>query len=70
MEYNCICIGCKKVPAELEEYAIPAAESDMTPEEYVKAEEGTYNPRNGHFACTNCYIAMGMPSTSSGWKAS
>jgi hypothetical protein len=30
----------------------------------VREEEGTYNPANGHFLCTHCYIAAGMPSLS------
>jgi hypothetical protein len=41
----------------------------MTPEQYVSAEEGTLNRENGHFACTTCYIKMGMPSSPRGWKA-
>lgn len=35
---------------------------------YVRAEEGTYNPVNGHFLCDDCYIKAGMPSNPSGWK--
>lgn len=31
--------------------------------------EGTMNWENGHFACTECYIQMGMPSSPRGWKA-
>lgn len=39
----------------------------MTPDDYVWQEEGTLNQENGHFYCTTCYIAIGMPSSSSGW---
>jgi hypothetical protein len=56
------CIGCKKTPNELEEYVEAAAPLGITPEEYVRQEEGTYNRENGHFACTKCYIEMGQPS--------
>ena len=35
---------------------------------YVIEEEGTYNPANGHFACDSDYIALGQPSSRSGWK--
>ena len=35
---------------------------------YVRNNEGTYNPENGHFLCTECYVAIGMPSSPSGWK--
>lgn len=35
---------------------------------YVRFEEGTYNPTNGHFLCDHCYVAEGMPSSPSGWR--
>ena len=35
---------------------------------YVRAEEGTYNPANGHFLCDVCYIKAGMPVAPGGWK--
>ena len=41
----------------------------MTPEKYVKTEEGTYNKNNGHFLCTECYIKDRMPATPEGWVA-
>ena len=34
----------------------------MTPDAYVRAEEGTYNRENGHFLCTDCYVRASMPS--------
>jgi hypothetical protein len=64
-----ICIGCNKRPDELEEYIECAGACGMTPDEFVKAEEGTYNPENGHFACTDCYIKMGMPVAEPRWIA-
>ena len=64
-----LCTGCKKRPAEIQEYVDIAREEGMTPNEFVRQEEGTYNPRNGHFLCTSCYIAAGQPSTSRGWQA-
>jgi hypothetical protein len=64
-----VCIGCNKQPSEIEEYTEAAAEEDMSPDDYVRVEEGTFNPENGHFACTSCYIQMGMPSSPTGWKA-
>ena len=63
-----VCIGCGKHPAELEEY-VENPDADPDPDAYVRREEGTYNPANGHFACTICYCKMGMPSTPRGWKA-
>lgn len=67
------CAYCGKPPGELEEY-VDGFESDdeyETIEEYVRNEEGTFNPQNGHFACTPCYIRIGMPSRDypNGWVA-
>lgn len=63
------CIGCGKAPAEIDEYIEMAEIEEISPEQYVRSEEGTFNPENGHFACTTCYIGMGMPSSPRGWKA-
>jgi len=65
-----ICIGCNKTPEEIEEYILIAEEEKMTPTEFVRQEEGTYNRENGHFVCTKCYLEMGMPSSPKGWVAS
>jgi len=64
-----ICAYCGKRPAEIEEYIEAADDFGMTPDDYVKREEGTYNRENGHFACTECYIAIGMPASPTGWVA-
>lgn len=63
------CIGCNKLPEEIAEYVDMAKEENMTPDAYVREEEGTYNPENGHFMCTECYIQAGMPSSPHGWVA-
>jgi hypothetical protein len=57
-----ICTGCNKSADELEEYIEGAKEAGITIEQYVREEEGTYNPKNGHFLCTDCYVDAGMPS--------
>lgn len=64
-----ICVGCNKRPSQLKEYAELAKELHITPDEYVRKEEGTFNWENGHFLCTPCYIKAGMPSSPTGWKA-
>jgi hypothetical protein len=64
-----VCIGCNKTPEQIDEYKYGAQEYDISPNQYVRSEEGTYNPANGHFMCTNCYINAGQPATSTGWKA-
>ena len=61
------CIGCNKKPDEIDEYIEAAAEEDMTPEQYVKEEEGTLNGfEKGRFYCTDCYIKAGMPLINGG----
>lgn len=64
-----LCIGCNKHPGEIEEYVEIAKEEKMTPDDFVREEEGTYNPDNGHFLCTTCYARAGMPSSPRGWVA-
>lgn len=68
-----VCTGCQRRPANISEYIEAAEESGMTPDEYVKRQEGTYNRANGHFLCTSCYIDEGMPTsldpTKPGWVA-
>lgn len=62
-----ICARCRKAPNELPEYTEPAAEEGITADQYVREEEGTFNSDNGHFLCTPCYAAIGMPSSDHGW---
>jgi len=67
-----ICTGCGKHPDQLEEYIdAAAAEPEFYTDaaDYVTQEEGTLDPSNGHFLCTDCYIAAGMPSHPRGWTA-
>ena len=56
-----VCKGCGKEPHEIREYVIFAQELDITPEQYVINEEGTYNKRTKLFYCTDCYMKAGMP---------
>jgi hypothetical protein len=70
------CIGCGKHPSELPEYVQLAAElAEFDSEAWsaadaVVAEEGTLNLLSGQFACTLCYVSMGMPTRGGrGWKA-
>jgi hypothetical protein len=34
----------------------------------VAREDGTYNRASNQYACTRCYIGIGMPSSPTGWK--
>lgn len=45
----------------------PAEVNDFDVQAWVWHNEGTLNRENGLFACTACYIAMGMPSGPRGW---
>jgi hypothetical protein len=58
------CIGCKKTPEQIKEYELEARREDMTPTEWVKANEpiGCWGPHSRNkFYCTECYIKAGMP---------
>lgn len=59
---------CGRYPHQIKEYIAAAKVNDTTPSAYVQREEGTFNPCNGHFLCTKCYIAAGMPTSPQGWK--
>lgn len=62
------CAGCGKCPSELTEYSAPAADAAVTPDEYVRREEGTLNRASGRFLCTRCYIEAGCPAGPNGWR--
>ena len=64
-----ICFRCKRSPEKISEYITGAKAEKISPEEYVIENEGTFNPISKHFCCTECYIDVGMPSSSKGWKA-
>jgi hypothetical protein len=66
------CTGCNTPGDQIEEYIEGAKEAEMPVDDYIREEEGTYNPANGHFLCTSCYIDAGMPSApvgQPGWIA-
>lgn len=60
-DYKLVCKECGRTPAEIEEYSYWNTQSGLDSDDYVKQEEGTYNPETGRFWCTNCYINIGMP---------
>lgn len=56
------CVGCGRSPLDIEVYVELAEEQgEEITDGFMIAEEGTYNPSNGHFYCDACYIAAGMP---------
>lgn len=50
------CVDCGKAPDEITEYVEAAKEAGITPDRYVREEEGTYNPENGLFLCTDDFL--------------
>lgn len=59
---------CQRWADDMAEYDDPRHGTGLSRAEYVRQEEGTYNPDNGHFLCDQCYIDAGMPSSPSGWR--
>lgn len=59
--YHMACIGCGRYPIEIREYDAWAEAEGMDNTEFVQTQEGTLNPRNGHFACDSCYERLGSP---------
>ena len=57
--YSPVCKGCSKHPAQIQEYVDAAKAEGISPDEFVRHNEGTYNKKNGHFLCTDCYISYG-----------
>lgn len=64
-----VCMGCGKNPDQIPEYNSEFTGIDLSNRMYVVSHEGTYNPLNGHFLCTDCYINAGMPTNPWGWVA-
>ena len=60
-EFRLECKGCGKPPEEIKEYVTAAKAANITPDQYVRQEEGTLNHITGKFYCTRCYIIAGMP---------
>lgn len=66
-----VCFNCHKTPDQLPEYSREMIDypQSWTTADYVRFEEGTYNPNVNRFCCTSCYIEIGMPTAPQGWKA-
>jgi len=63
------CQGCNMRPFELICYiSMTHSRDPEVNDRYVRSEEGTYNPVNGHFLCDACYIKAGMPTAPGGWR--
>jgi hypothetical protein len=63
---------CNRFAHQIPECVEQAADIGLTPGDWVKQNEGTYNYMSNHFACTECYIRIGMPANpypQSNWVA-
>ena len=68
------CFRCGKPASSFISGAMMAEDDEpISPAEYIRREEGTYNRDTNRFACDACYIAIGMPvgepGNDYGWKA-
>lgn len=61
------CFRCGKPASSFPEYDYQFAGGDRA--DYVRNQEGTYNPDTNRFACDVCYIVIGTPSSPGGWRA-
>lgn len=56
------CVGCGRTAGRLDEYHELAEFSGyVTAEDAVRNAEGTFNPANGRFYCSPCYVDAGQP---------
>lgn len=60
--------GCGNYASQLPGVVMYAEDAGMSPADYVRREEGTYNPESNHFLCDMCYIQAGQPTSPAGWK--
>lgn len=51
------CPDCKRSCVDIPEVLFFANEEGISPESWIRSEEGTYNPTNEHFLCDTCFIA-------------
>lgn len=59
---------CKRAAADIPSVVTEASYQDESPNDYAM-QDGTYNPDTNEFCCDECYIALGAPSSPTGWKA-
>lgn len=62
------CPYCKRAANEILDVIISAQENGLSPEALAR-EDGTYSEERNQFCCDDCYIRLGTPSSSRGWRA-
>jgi hypothetical protein len=64
-----VCYRCERPASMISEYRV-AAVNERSTAAIEATRDGTYNHRTNRFCCTDCYIAIGMPTRDgNGWKA-
>lgn len=58
-EEQTVCPYC--VEGKTMEDYVEYEDSEMSNFDFMRAEEGTYDPYSGCFTCSSCYIRIGMP---------
>lgn len=53
---NIKCLKCNKKPNEIVEYVQLAKEENITPEQFVIKNEGTFNKETGYFCAHNVIL--------------
>lgn len=64
-----ICFRCERRPSDIPGLSTWAAEDGYSTVDEMAEDDGTYNPDTNRFCCDECYIAIGMPSSPTGWRA-
>jgi len=59
---------CQRPAADIPEIVAGAKLDGVSPDVYAR-EDGTFDQQTGQFACLDCYLKLGMPSSDAGWKA-
>ncbi len=51
------CPGCRQEASNIASVTAYARMEGESPKEWVRKNEGTYNPNNDHFLCDKCFIS-------------
>lgn len=63
------CARCRRLPADISSVATFAEMNGTSPDGFIRAEEGTFDPGSGLFLCDQCYIKAGQPAGRVQWTA-
>ncbi|ENH96696.1 hypothetical protein J416_09369 [Gracilibacillus halophilus YIM-C55.5] len=55
------CPFCNREPKEIPAYKEKARKEEMSVDDYVRMDEGTYHMQTDMFCCEDCYFKRGLP---------